>query len=246
MTNLDKFAIKKNFSQQATKTIRWHRIEHNVVKNYNDCRDGSIIKTLTLLYCRLHGAFLTWIRDLFKNDICVKLLATILCAPKKDTSHRQFADQLMSILTHRKTSVIQPVRMLSNAVLDQNTTALKTIAYQLYHDDWVHHNNLQNVSNQTSKDFRMKCCFPTHLFNKDRTYIYETRACFIHQITLFIYVHAHTINRASTLYNVPFLWYHQGHVLGDCWLYCVLLSVLLSWCVKFCQHTYIHTYIHTA
>ena len=110
-------------------------------------------------------------------------------------------DQLMSILTHRKTSVIQPVRMLSNAALNQNTTTLKTIAYQLYHGDWVHHNNLQNVSNQTSKDFRMKCCFPTHLFNKDRTYIYETRACFIHQITLFVYVHVHTINKASTLYN---------------------------------------------
>ena len=77
--------------QQATSTIPWHRIEHNVVKKYNDCRDGSIIKTLTLLYCRLYGAFLTWIRDLFKNNICAKLLTTILCAPEKYIRQRQFA-----------------------------------------------------------------------------------------------------------------------------------------------------------
>ena len=119
--------------QQSTNTIPWHRIEHNVVKKYNDCKDGSIIITFTLLYCRLHGAFLTWIRDLFKNNICAKLLTTILCTPEKDISHKQFADQL-----------------------NQNTTALKIIAYQLYYDDGVHHNNLQNVFNQSSKRLRVK------------------------------------------------------------------------------------------
>ena len=144
--------------QQSTNTIPWHRIEHNVVKKYNDCRDGSIIKTLTLLYCRLHGAFLTWIRDLLKNNICAKLLTTILCAPKKDTSHRQFADQLMSILTHENTRVKQYnlLGCYQMQPLRQNTTALKINAYLLYYDDGVHHSNLQNVLNQTSKDLRMK------------------------------------------------------------------------------------------
>ena len=152
-------------------------------------------------------------------------------------------DQLMSILTHRKTSVIQPVRMLSNAALNQNTTTLKTIAYQLYHGDWVHHNNLQNVSNQTSKDFRMKCCFPTHLFNKDRTYNMKQEpvsSIKSHYTYMYMLIPS-TEHQHSTMYLF------SGITKGMCWvtvdyIVCFSQSYFLNGLSFAIIHTYIHTY----